>query len=52
MERYAEVIDSSRMYSCCEEYDQQEYEGIELHVETGALTAAEALELHRQNGVL
>lgn len=52
MECEAEFIDGSYTYCGCEDCNQGKYDAIEGDVETGALTEAEALELHRLNGAL
>lgn len=52
MKGTAELIDGSYTYCDCEDCDQREYDDIESHVEAGALTEAEALDPHRQNGAL
>ena len=46
----AELIDGTWTYCGCPECDQSEYDDIESQVESGSLTEAEALELHRWNG--
>ncbi|MDI5971417.1 hypothetical protein POF50_019100 [Streptomyces sp. SL13] len=52
MECEAEFIDGSYTYCGCQDCDQREYDDIESDVEYGAITEAEALNLHRLNGAL